>query len=200
MQTSTHTNRARTETVSRTMTLDDLAALSSSDLDHMYRRGKCPASIDAVSGLPRGRMLAVRGLDRGVGFGLLRRFAGSQGFPWGGKTFAGHGKTGEGVNRVHLGGRHALFPFKLSIGPSVVDGSDAVLLDYDLPDNPWAIRQIHDEVREVAPGLLMGPAMWKTKGKPALVLWFALDLHEAAAPIGESRSERRTRELGGAIA
>ena len=184
----------------RTLTLGDLAAMSSSDLDHMYRRAPCPLSIDDVSGLPRGRMLAVRGLDSGIGGALIRKFAESAGFPWGGKTFSGVGKSGEGVNRVHLAGRHAIFPFKLSIGPSVVDGGSAVILDYDLPDNPWLIRQIHDEVREVAPGLLLGPAMWKTKAAPAHVLWFALDLHDGAAPIGETHEERRTRDLQGARA
>ncbi|MGH7280059.1 MAG: hypothetical protein ACRELY_00925 [Polyangiaceae bacterium] len=200
MQTTTHTNHTGSQKSSRSMSLADLAELSSSDLDHMYRRGKCPASIDDVAGLPRGRMLAVRGLGRGTASRLIRRFAGSAGFPWGGKTFMSHGKNGEGVNRIHLGGRHTLFPFKLAIGPSVVDGSDAVILDYDLPDNPWVIRQIHDEVREVAPGLLMGPAMWKTKGKPSLVLWFALDLADPAAPIGETIAERRTRNRNGALA
>ena len=57
-------------------------------------------------------------------------------------------------------------------------------LDYDLADNPWAIRQIHDEVREVSPGLFLGPAMWKTEGAPAFVLWFALDTRDQARPIG----------------
>lgn len=200
MQTTTASNSAHRQKQSRSLSLADLAELSSSDLDHMYRRGKCPASIDVVSGLPRGRMLAVRGADQGALGSFIRRFAGSAGFPWGGKTFRGHGDAGEGVNRIHLGGRHALFPFKLAIGPSVVDREDAVILDYDLPDNPWVIRRIHDEVREVAPGLLMGPAMWKTKDKPALVLWFALDLADPDAPIGETIAERRSRNLNGAVA
>jgi hypothetical protein len=201
MQTNIDTSFAPSKTnPNRTMTLGDLAALSSVELDHMYRRAPCPSSIADVSGLPRGRMLAVRGLDSGIGGALIRRFAGSAGFPWGGKTFEGRGKNGEGVNRVHLGGRHTLFPFKLSIGPSVVDGGSAVILDYDLPDNPWVIRQIHDEVREVAPGLLLGPAMWKTKDKPAHILWFALDLHDSAAPIGETHEARRSRDLHGARA
>ncbi len=200
MQTTTHTKHQPLSKTSRSMSLADLAELSAADLDHMYARGKCPASIDDVSGLPRGRMLAVRGLGRGAASTLIRRFAGSAGFPWGGKTFVGHGKHGEGVNRIHLGGRHTLFLFKLAIGPSVVDGESAVILDYDLPDNPWVIRQIHDEVREVAPGLLMGPAMWKTKGTPVLVLWFALDLADPAAPVGETTAERLARTSNEALA
>jgi hypothetical protein len=39
-------------------------------------------------------------------------------------------------------------------------------------------------VREVAPGLYLGPAMWKTATAPAFVLWFALDTRVQAQPIG----------------
>ena len=50
------------------------------------------------------------------------------------------------------------------------------MLDYEQPGNPWFIRQIHDELREVAPGLFVGPAMWKrSEADPVNVLWFALD-------------------------
>ena len=57
--------------------------------------------------------------------------------------------------------------------------------DYDLDANPVYIRHIHDEIREVSPGLFLGPAMWnralkrsgRGSGAPdkSLVLWFALD-------------------------
>jgi hypothetical protein len=174
-------------TATRTMDLDDLARRSCAELEALYRAGRCPSTIAEIAGRPRGRMLAVRGLDSGRLFSLLSRFAAAAAFPWGGKTLEGRGDSGRGENRVHLGGRHALFPFLLKKGNSVIDGAPCVVLDYDLPDNPRFIRQIHDEVREVAPGLLLGPAMWKTKGAPAFVLWFALDLHQQASAIGHGR-------------
>jgi hypothetical protein len=132
-------------------------------------------------------MLAVRTLDgrrRGRAIAGLAR---AGWFPWGGKSFSGTGASGRGVNRVHLGAgtRHALFPFHTSLRASVLDGAPCVALDYDLPDNPGFIRAIHDEVREVAPGLYLGPAMWKTKTSPAFVLWFALDTRVQAQPIGD---------------
>ena len=37
------------------------------------------------------------------------------------------------------------------------------------------LRSARDEVREVSPGLFLGPAMWKGARGKALVLWFALD-------------------------
>ena len=36
-------------------------------------------------------------------------------------------------------------------------------------------RSADDEIREVAPGLFLGPAMWKSGNEKTLVLFFALD-------------------------
>ncbi len=158
-------------------TLDDLARLSSSELGDVYAGGTVPDSLAALDGDLIGRMLAVRSLDRGAPFSFLASFARSARFPWGGKSFAAtDAKHGTGINRVHLGGRHRLFPFATHFGPSVIDGRPCVVLDYDQRDNPAAIRAIHDEVREVAPKIFLGPACVKRSAKtPLTVLWFALD-------------------------
>ena len=160
----------------RQSTLDDLARRSSRALAKLYANGQVPSDWSSLDGPRVGRMLAVRGtflLAR-----KLRAWAGSADFVWGGKTFIDSGGTGSrGINRVDLGrgGRHALFPFDTRVGASVVDGEPCVILDYDLPENPAFIRKIHDEVREIEPGLWLGPAMWKTDKAPVHVLWFALD-------------------------
>ena len=164
--------------------LDVLATRDVDSLDVLYRRGAVP-SIPTLDGNPTGRMLAIRGLDRGPVAARLRALAGASFFPWGGKSFASRGATrGLGVNRVHLGGSHKLFPFITTIEPSVIDGAPCVRLDYDLPENPWVIRHIHDEVREVAPRLFLGPAMWRGESEHTFILWFALDANRAAAPFG----------------
>lgn len=168
--------------------LDALARMDVAALGELYARAARPVDVDRLEGHPRGRMLAVKTVDRGLAGSALRSLAGASFFPWGGKTFAGRGARGAGVNRVHLAGRHALFPFHTRIAPSVVDGAPCVVLDYDLPDNPGVIRKIHDEVREVSPGVFLGPAMWKkAKGGPALVLWFGLDTRVQARPLGHAR-------------
>ncbi|HEY3819697.1 MAG TPA: hypothetical protein VGL81_21160 [Polyangiaceae bacterium] len=168
----------------RPRSLDDLSRLDVGELGQVYARGTTPARLGVLEGHPRGRMLSVRALDRGLPARLLRQLAGSSAFPWGGKSFAGNGETGTGLNRVHLAGRHQLFPFLTSVGPSVLDGAPCVVLDYDLPDNPRLIRAIHDEVREIEPGLFLGPAMWKAASGPKLVLWFALDTRVQAPAVG----------------
>jgi len=130
-------------------------------------------------------MLAVRKIEATRLGRSLRRLAAGRFFPWGGKSFsASSNHTGAGINRVHLAGRHQLFPFHTRRGPSRIDGEPALILDYDLTDNPSLIRKIHDEIREVSPGVFLGPAMWRAEAGAVLVLWFALDTHEQAVAIG----------------
>lgn len=160
------------------LSLDDLAQKSFAELDALYRAGTVPSSLRAVDGALEGRMLAVRRLDRGPLAAALRRFAASRSFVWAGKTFSAAGaQAGRGINRVVLPsllGRQDLFPFVTSIGPSVLDGRDTIVLDYDQPENPGYIRRIRDELRQVAPGLFLGPAMWQSASAATTLLWFAL--------------------------
>jgi hypothetical protein len=180
--TTTHTRDDHRKTATRTapaaLTLDDLAHKRPSELEALYRGGTIPSSLAAVDGALEGRMLAVRGLARGPIARALRRFAASPAFLWEGKTFRSETDAqGRGINRVSTGnvlGRQDLFPFTTTIAASALDGRDAIILDYDHPENPPYIRKIHDEIREVSPGVFLGPAMWKRATSPATVLWFAL--------------------------
>jgi hypothetical protein len=185
---STETTRVSESTrTPRTHDLTTLAQQGGAELGRLYAAGRVAPTLAALDGHPRGRMLAIRHLESGPLGRALRAFSGAGAFPWGGKSFHALGTAeGEGINRVHLGGRHQLFPFRTRIDASVVDGAPAVILDYDRADNPGFIRAIHDEVRLVDDGLWLGPAMWKTAAKPVHVLWFALDTHVQAAPIGSA--------------
>jgi hypothetical protein len=161
--------------------LDDLAALSFEALGALYDTGAVPQTLEAVDGALVGRMLATRWLRRLRPLhDRLRRFARSDAFVWAGKSFDAAGPdAGHGINRIRLPavlGRQNLFPFATRFAPSAIDGRPAIVLDYDLPENPPYIRKIHDEIREVSPGVYLGPAMWKrASGSPVTVLWFALD-------------------------
>lgn len=177
MQTTTATSAVSAPRVPH-LSLDTLAACSSDELDALYRGATVSRSMRAADGALVGRMLAVKNLPGPIA-GPLRRFAASRSFVWEGKTFQAASDTrGVGHNRVHIPkalGRQNLFPFETSFGPSAIDGKSTLVLDYDLAVNPTYIRHIHDEIREVAPGLFLGPAMWKGAQKKSLVLWFALD-------------------------
>jgi len=157
----------------RTITVDLLARKGPAELAALYREGTPPRLAD-LDGAPQGRMLAWVGpLGEGRARRVVGRVARSSLFPWGGKSFESvDDGRGKGINRVRLLGN--LFPFETRFGPSAVDGRPSLVLDYDLPANPWFIRQIHDELREVERGVFLGPAMWKAEPAPRLVLFFAI--------------------------
>jgi hypothetical protein len=177
MTAATRADRHASKT-ERILSLDRLAALPSQALAELYSHGGVPDDLTLLDGRPRGRMLAVRGADRGPLGVMLRALARHPRFPWEGKSFfPGTEDEGRGVNRVDLiVRRFEWFPFVTRVEPSVVDGAPCVYLDYASPGNPWFIARIRDELREVAPGLYLGPAMWKQRsGGAAHLLWFAVD-------------------------
>jgi hypothetical protein len=171
-QTATTTQRSSLHT------LDSLSRKTSAELDALYRAATVSKTMHAADGPLVGRMLAVRGLPGSLAE-PVRRWAASRSFVWEGKTFQASSDTrGVGHNRVFVPGvfgRQNLFPFETRFGESAIDGKPTLILDYDLDVNPGYIRRIHDEIREVAEGLFLGPAMWKRGNDKTLVLWFALD-------------------------
>ena len=150
---------------SKKYTLDSLAEMNSDELDALYRKGTVPEDFRSVHGKPKGRMLTVRPTDGTPVFHVMKEISAHDAFPWDGKSFSYSGKqTGQGINRVKLlFSNFDWFPFEIRVEPSVID-------------------KIHDEIREVSPGIYMGPAMWKEdKASPILVLWFALDFNNQTA-------------------
>jgi hypothetical protein len=157
------------------LTLDALTRMDGDGLGALYAKGVLPDSLSALDGSPPGRMLAiVGGAGRGALGAGVRNLAAAKFFPWAGKTFQStDDATGGGINRVRgLGDK---YPFKTRIEPSAVDGEPCILLDYSSRENPFFIRAVRDELREVGPGLFLGPAMLDKKSGAATVLWFAID-------------------------
>jgi hypothetical protein len=155
--------------------LDRLAAMTVTELDDVYREASAPSLAD-LEGELRGRALAAVALDRGPVATALRALASSPQFPWAGKAFrAKGGEVGEGINRLRLLGKRKLFPFGTSLGESALDGLPCVVFDYDRPPNPWPVRQLRDELRQAAPGVFLGPALWKARPRPRLLFYFGLE-------------------------
>jgi len=157
-----------------TLNIAALRRMSYSELDDVYRTATCPRVISDVNGHARGAMLAWRSPQTGPLAWLLRAFGASTGFPWEGKSFDGERDRGTGINRVNFFGKRKWFPFKTRFDASFVDGKPTFVLDYSGDGNPPMIRSIVDEIREVAPGLYLGPAAIKIKGRPRRVLFFAV--------------------------
>ena len=152
--------------------LDAPLALDVDTLAALYAGARVPNLAD-VRGDLRGRMLATTVLG-GRAASAVRAFASSSAFPWRGKSFMPKDALrGDGINRV-VRDRWHLYRFETFIARSRAGDFDALQLDYDNRDNPFFIRPIKDEIRELSPGLWLGQAYLQLPRAAHLVLYFAL--------------------------
>ena len=165
---------AQTFTETAVLDLAALRRMTYDELAELYRAAKRPNAVSDLDGHARGAMLAWRCPRTGPLAWLLRTFGAASAFPWEGKSFEGTSDEGKGINRVNFFGKRNWFPFKTRFAASFLDGKPTFVLDYSGPGNPPLIRSIVDEVREVAPGLYLGPAALNFKGRPRAVLFFAV--------------------------
>lgn len=154
-------------------TLDALLEAGPAALAALYAGARVPR-IEDVKGDLRGRLLAIPSIGEPLA-ALPRALAGSSRFPWRGKSFrVDSSERGTGDNRVVVDRFH-LFRFATFIDKSRAGDFDALQLDYDHPGNPFFIRAIKDEIRELLPGLYLGQAYLQLRGRaPKLALYFGL--------------------------
>lgn len=93
--------------------------------------------------------------------------------------FFGHKKVFErtalgitGYN-AFLGGLVKTGRFRVERG-AAEDGADVTRIIYDTPENPFFMRPLTDEVREVVPGNFLGRGMMRIAGKTRNVFWFTV--------------------------
>ncbi|MGF0316921.1 hypothetical protein [Nocardia fluminea] len=110
---------------------------------------------------------------------VLNRVAQRPGFFWTGKSFRDLGDgTMAGHNFFQLAGGMRALPFVATVGESVTDGRAAVRIDYGDPglNNPRPARWLYDEIRQIEPGLWLGPGYLRVSDRVRLTAcWFALD-------------------------
>ena len=153
-------------------TVEGLVALDTDTLAALYAGAAVP-KLERIAGDLRGRMLAWQGAT-GLFAGAVRTLGSWDHFPWRGKSFTPrHSEAGEGINRV-FSDRWKLFQFTTFVGPSRAGDFQSVQLDYDHPTNPFFIRAIKDEIRELSPGLFLGQAYLQLGQTERLVLYFGL--------------------------
>jgi hypothetical protein len=163
---------AGSSVLTRVTHLDELLGAHPGTLRTIYEAGHAAPPSDVV-GSWRGRFLALEG-GRDVAslmrplFQVLRG-----GSPlWQGKTFFADATAINhmlGQKLVRLGVEEAF---------SELDGAPTLSLRYDLPQhrNPWPIRNVRDELRIVAEGIALGPALFSatSRGRREVLLWFGL--------------------------
>lgn len=159
------------------VTLEQLAEMSSAELHSLFRASAAPTSLAELEGDWTGRVLAGHGALAAAPTDKLLRWLGTRPpvFPWNGKTFTADGdREGHGHNRIQVAGERTVARFATRLGASLTDGRGCVLLDYDVPSNPFIMRPMRDELRRLSDDLYFGPAMWRVRGDLRPLAFFAL--------------------------
>lgn len=164
--------QAAAGTTTRVRTLDELVGAHPEALRAIFGSGHATDPVE-LGAQTRGLFLAIEP-TREIHFlvrPVLHALA-SGAMPWRGKAFE---MDGTGVNLV-LG--RPMVPFAYETGPSDVDGAPALVIRYDRPEhrNAWPIRNIRDELRTIADGLAIGPALFSAtaNGERKVLAWFGL--------------------------
>ena len=153
-----------------------LAAYRRDELDELFATLDAPPP-HAPSGRLRGRLFAVlpggfwpRPLVR-----LQSWLLGVGGAAWAGKRF--EGTTGANLlGSLHLGWEVGFFRLVRGVGG---DGKRALLLDYDVPRNPAAIRSVLGELRVLGPDTYLARMRWRAGEHRVLtLLYFTLQAND----------------------
>lgn len=155
----------------RTMaTITSLEALVGAHPDALADFFASGAPCDpSTLGTRRGRLLAVAALgpmhaaSRPLLVALATRLT-----PWTGKAFESGGTSGSNVVFGHRRAR-----FHAQIAPSNLDGEPSLVMRYDGLKNPWPLPELVEELREVGPGVALGPLLWRGSH---VLLWWGLEL------------------------
>lgn len=158
----------------------------SETLNRVFRLGEPPRDLD---GFKPGFTLGYDGF--GPANGAVRALL-SHWLPWRGK--ARNATAGTGTNviparysrllRLLVPGHRAdrtttgdiaCFPFRTYLAPGALDPDLEVLkINYELPENPAAVRMILDELVQVVPDVYLGKVLLRSRRKHRLLMFFAI--------------------------
>jgi hypothetical protein len=147
------------QTVAPAVTLDQLLAMTPTQIENVYRQG---TAVAIPPGRVRGTALLAPGTRR------ARIMSRGARLLWQGKVFEAGEATA--VNRF-FGMR--VIRGQLYEGPSWLDGRPSLVLDYSQTSRIYADNR--DEIRQIAPGLFLGLMYNRTTSPPELSMYFALE-------------------------
>ena len=142
-----------------TVSVDQLLRMSGPELDAVYRQG-------SVAGIPPGRVRGTAILAPGT----RRNEAMARGtrLVWQGKVF--DPAESSAVNRFF---GLPIVRAQVYQEQSWLDGAPTLVLDYSRTSRIYA--QNRDEIRQIAPGLLLGLMYTRTTPQPTLRMYFVLE-------------------------
>lgn len=143
-------------------------------LDRTYRNASFP-NTDRLKGDFQGSVPKVRSdTYLASAFKPIETMSNQGVLPWLVKSFYSTGDSVEGINRILLD-RLKLFKFETFKGSSLFDSRECLVLDYDIPENPFFMKFIRDELRQVHENLFLGQMYLTTPLTDTSVLYFALE-------------------------
>ena len=153
--------------------IDDLVNRSRKELDAIFLAGKTP-TIQEMNGIVDGNVLSGVYI---LNTQFFKNFLNLGWFIWRGKVFENRSDyEGKGINRFKVGPLKFLqFHCETKISPPLVGNTNVFNLNYDLPGNPWFIRQIRDDIRKIDDGLYLGSANFMVLGKHRFLVYFILE-------------------------
>ncbi len=155
------------------MRLDELRDASLDELHDLYEKGEIPDEVPTAD--MRGVVLAGRGLARTSAWDSVANLA-----PWSGMRI-GDRETEDGVNYVGYGPLvFERYGFETYVERDREGG--ALVLDYDVPENPYALRRLKEHVREVD-GIYLGRAYVEVGGRRVFLHYYAMEPEEAEIPV-----------------
>ena len=140
-------------------TIADLQAMSDAQLEALYRSSPAAA-------MPAGRVRGTALLRTGTP--LARPMSAGSRLVWQGKMF--HPEESAAVNRFF---GLPVVRAQVYSRPSLLDGQPALVLDYG--QTSLVYQPYRDEIRQVAPGLLLGRMYDRRTAPPSLARVFALE-------------------------
>ena len=158
------------------MRLDDLRHADLDELDALYEDAEVPD--EPPEGDVRGAVLAGRGPARTSVWKRAARYA-----PWSGMRIddtAGEPEE-DGINRLGYGPlTFERYGFETYIERDRDGG--ALVLDYDVRGNPYALRRLEERLRRLD-GVYLGKAYLRLGGRQVFLHYYAMEPAEREIPI-----------------
>lgn len=175
LSASQYAARKTTSTKDR-ITLARLQDMNFAQLERLFRQLAPPDTLSVLNGRKKGHVLSVAGLQRTPANKLITLIGKSRFFPWRGISFSARSLIkGSGINRINLTiTRQEWFAFQTGFRTSLIDGRPCVHMNYRLRGNPWFIRQLAGELRQIDAQLYLGAGLWQTGKGRIKLLYFAI--------------------------
>lgn len=156
------------------MRADDLRSLSLDELHSLYsENAQQVPDVDELDGEMKGTVLQGRGPARTSLWTTAAKYA-----PWMGVDVDAAG----GVNVLGYGPLSLeRYPFESYVERDREGGE--LIFDYDVPENPYALRRLEEHVREVDTDLYLAKVYADVAGGKAFLYYYAIEPRETEIDV-----------------